>query len=80
MLNIKNQWPWPFFDENIKCINNPTFVLVYWHCVTFPYEDGGRIAGQNWAKAKTYNQLSLPRFHGLDELSISELQCEHKKG
>jgi hypothetical protein len=42
-----------FCDENIKFIHTSSFDLVFWHCVTFLYEEGGRRVGQNWARAKT---------------------------
>jgi hypothetical protein len=42
-----------FCDENIKCIHTSPFDLVFWHCVAFLYEEGGRRVGQNWARAKT---------------------------
>jgi len=42
-----------FYDENIKCIHTSPFGLVFWHCVAFLYEEGGRRVGQNWARART---------------------------
>jgi len=44
-----------FCDENIKCTNTSPFALVFWHCVTFLYEEGGRRVGQNWVRAKMAN-------------------------
>ena len=47
-----------FCDENIKCIHTSPFDLIFWHCVAFFYEEGGRRVGQNWARAKTAKLMS----------------------
>jgi hypothetical protein len=62
-----------FGDKHIKCINTSPFSLVFWHCMTFLCEEGGRKMGRHCALAK----LPWPQWLVLKWISVKKNSFHH---